>query len=323
MANIKKTFNFRNGVQVDDDNLIVNQTGLVGIGTTVPTEALDVRGKVKVLVDPNVAGSGEINATTGIITSLTVTNLTVSGNDYSGGVIGVGISVGTAGIITATEPSGIVTYYGDGKELLNLPTSQWIDKDVGLGYTSIYAQGGVGVGTVDPRFTFQVSGNNDLTNFEEGVGINDKGGAAERLRLDRTGRVTQSVPRDGVPTTRAQPLAQVPLRQGRGVSDLLAGDRDLGADGLGRHEENVRHEGRRRRGAELPGLRRDVRGRRRALVHLRPRGVAAGLRRGARSGRERQLRGRRLLQRREVRLPAAARAVRVGSGRAAGALARA
>ena len=176
MANIKKTFNFRNGVQVDDDNLIVNQTGLVGIGTTVPTEALDVRGKVKVIADPNVAGSGEINATTGIITSLTVTNLTVNGNDYSSGVIGVGISVGTAGIITATEPTGIVTYFGDGKELLNLPTSQWLDKDVGLGYTSIYAQGGVGVGTVDPRFTFQVSGNNDLTNFEEGVGINDKGG---------------------------------------------------------------------------------------------------------------------------------------------------
>ena len=176
MANIKKTFNFRNGVQVDDDNLIVNQTGLVGIGTTVPTEALDVRGKVKVISDPSVAGSGEINATTGIITSLTVTNLTVSGNNYSSGVIGVGISVGTAGIITATEPSGIVTYYGDGKELLNLPTSQWLDKDVGLGYTSIYAQGGVGVGTVDPRFTFQVSGNNDLTSFEEGVGINDKGG---------------------------------------------------------------------------------------------------------------------------------------------------
>ena len=176
MANIKKTFNFRNGVQVDDDNLIVNQTGLVGIGTTVPTEALDVRGKVKVIADPNVAGSGEINATTGIITALTVTDLTVNGNDYSSGVIGVGISVGTAGIITATEPTGIVTYFGDGKELLNLPTSQWLDKDVGLGYTSIYAQGGVGVGTVDPRFTFQVSGNNDLTSFEEGVGINDKGG---------------------------------------------------------------------------------------------------------------------------------------------------
>ena len=38
MANIKKSFNFRNGVQVDDDNLKVSATGLVGIGTTVPTE---------------------------------------------------------------------------------------------------------------------------------------------------------------------------------------------------------------------------------------------------------------------------------------------
>ena len=44
MANYNKQFNFRNGVQVDDDNLIVTQTGLVGIGTTVPTESLDVRG---------------------------------------------------------------------------------------------------------------------------------------------------------------------------------------------------------------------------------------------------------------------------------------
>jgi len=74
MANIKKAFNFRNGVQVDDDNLIVNANGLVGVGTTVPTEALDVRGKVKVIQDPNVVGSGLINATSGIITSLTVTD---------------------------------------------------------------------------------------------------------------------------------------------------------------------------------------------------------------------------------------------------------
>ena len=48
MANIKKSFNFRNGVQVDDDNLKVSATGLVGIGTTVPTEALDVRGNLVV-----------------------------------------------------------------------------------------------------------------------------------------------------------------------------------------------------------------------------------------------------------------------------------
>ena len=81
MANIKKTFNFRNGVQVDDDNLIVNATGLVGIGTTIPTQALDVRGKIVSLYDANIPNSGELNVTSGIITNLTVTgNFNVGNN---------------------------------------------------------------------------------------------------------------------------------------------------------------------------------------------------------------------------------------------------
>ncbi len=58
----------------------------------------------------------------------------------------------TTGIITAANPAiGVVTYYGDGGRLLNLPTSQWVDIDVGLGFTSIYSQGYVGVNTTDPR----------------------------------------------------------------------------------------------------------------------------------------------------------------------------
>ena len=56
MANIRKQFNFRNGVQVDNDNLVVSPTGLVGIGTTIPTELLDVRGG-------NVTVSGFVTAT--------------------------------------------------------------------------------------------------------------------------------------------------------------------------------------------------------------------------------------------------------------------
>tara|TARA_E500000331_G_scaffold74192_2_gene69231 strand:- start:212 stop:2071 length:1860 start_codon:yes stop_codon:yes gene_type:complete len=176
MANIKKTFNFRNGVQVDDDNLIVNANGLVGIGTTVPTQALDVRGKVKVIEDANVPGSGLINATTGIITSLTVTDtLIVNSSNVSTGQVGEGVIVGSpAGVVTSTS-AGIVTYYGDGQYLENVPTSQWQNIDVGLGYTSIYAKGNVGVGTVDPRFTLQISGNNNASSFAEGVGINSSG----------------------------------------------------------------------------------------------------------------------------------------------------
>lgn len=176
MANIKKTFNFRNGVQVDDDNLIVNQNGLVGVGTTVPTEALDVRGKVKVIQDATVPGSGLINATTGIITSLTVTDtLIVNNSNVSTGQVGEGVIVGSpAGIVTAIS-SGIVTYYGDGQYLDNVPTSQWENVNIGLGYTSIYAKGNVGVGTVDPRFTLQISGNNNVSSFDKGVGINSSG----------------------------------------------------------------------------------------------------------------------------------------------------
>ena len=176
MANIKKTFNFRNGVQVDDDNLIVNQNGLVGVGTTVPTEALDVRGKVRVIQDATVPGSGLINATTGIITSLTVTDtLIVNNSNVSSGQVGAGVSVGApAGIVTSSS-AGIVTFYGDGQYLENVPTSQWENVNIGLGYTSIYAKGNVGVGTVDPRFTLQISGNNNASSFAEGVGINSSG----------------------------------------------------------------------------------------------------------------------------------------------------
>jgi hypothetical protein len=178
MANIKKTFNFRNGVQVDDDNLIVNATGLVGIGTTIPTEALDVRGKIVSLYDVNVPNSGELNVTSGIITNLTVTgNFNVGNNNYSGGTVGEGIVVGNpAGIVTSTNAGvGIVTYYGDGRYLQGLPTSQWSDKDAGLGFLSIYNAGHVGVSTDDPRFALQIGGTNNPQNFQGGIGIGSEG----------------------------------------------------------------------------------------------------------------------------------------------------
>lgn len=163
MANFRKSFNFRNGVQVDDDNLVVNSNGLVGIGTTIPTETLDVRGTTKVV---GVVTATEIYTSNAIITGIST---------FSGGIkVGI-VSVGQNGIVTAT--SGIVTYYGDGGKLLNLPTSQWVDVDPGFGFTSIYAAGNVGVATVDPRFTFQVGGNTSTTlaGFSGGVGISSVG----------------------------------------------------------------------------------------------------------------------------------------------------
>ncbi|MEC8551667.1 MAG: hypothetical protein VXY93_14320, partial [Pseudomonadota bacterium] len=78
-----------------------------------------------------------------------------------------------SGIITA-QGSGIVTFFGDARFLQGMPTSQWQDVDVGLGYTSIFNTGGnVGVGTVDPRFTVQVGGDPDSS--QDGVGISSVG----------------------------------------------------------------------------------------------------------------------------------------------------
>ena len=150
MASIRKTFSFRNGVQVDEDNFIVNANGLVGIGTSIPSESLDVRGTAKVV-------------------GLTTTNdLFVSGVATA-----IDIKVGTAISITGGGVKA-ANFYGDGATLSNLPTSQWEDVDVGLGFTSIYAIGNVGIVTVDPRQSFQVGGSPDIIG-KSGVGINSIG----------------------------------------------------------------------------------------------------------------------------------------------------
>ena len=86
MPNIRKTFNFRDGVQVDDEVLVV-KGNRVGLGTTSPDKTLDVRGDAQVI---------------GIVTA---NNLQVSGVGTFGGVkLGSGITLdSTSGVITATK----------------------------------------------------------------------------------------------------------------------------------------------------------------------------------------------------------------------------
>ena len=155
MANIKKSFNFRSGVQVDDDNLVVSPTGLIGIGTTVPTQALDIRG--------DFVCSGLTSAVNAKVTGvLTATSFNPTE------IIGAGVSI-KAGIITG-QAGDLVTYFGDGGNLLNLPTSQWEDTNAGFAVSSIYNRGStVGIATTNPQFTLQV-GNNPNAG-ESGVGI--------------------------------------------------------------------------------------------------------------------------------------------------------
>lgn len=158
MANYRKSFNLRNGVQVDDDNFIVNSNGLVGIGTSIPTEFLDVRGNAKIdgLVTASSISTPNLTVS-GIVTATTITN---------------GKVIINSGIITAV--TGIVTYYGDGSGLSNIPTSQWTTVSTIFGSASIYnTSGAIGILTTYPYHYVQI-GENPLTG--SGVGFNSTGG---------------------------------------------------------------------------------------------------------------------------------------------------
>ena len=127
MANYRKSFNLRNGVQVDDDNFIVNANGLVGIGTSVPTEFLDVHGNIKVV--------GVVTANNLYVGIATVGFLTATGVSVSGVVTAASFSGSASGL------TGIYAIAVDG----------WYTNAGNISTTS-----NVGVGTTNPQGTLQI-----------------------------------------------------------------------------------------------------------------------------------------------------------------------
>ena len=121
MANIRKSFNLRNGVQVDEDKLFVNSLGNVGLGTTVPSETLDVRGNIK---------------TVGVVTAISAF--------ISGGLESTGVSTFTGNVhvgsaITMYPSSGIISatsFRGDGASLLNI-IGMWEFHNVGKSWITL------------------------------------------------------------------------------------------------------------------------------------------------------------------------------------------
>lgn len=97
MASYRKSFNFRNGLQVDNDNFVINANGLVGIGTSVPSGAiLDVYGDVKIsgsVTPSQISVSGVTTSQGGFTSGIGVTNpvkITVSGSTLTFTVTGIG-----------------------------------------------------------------------------------------------------------------------------------------------------------------------------------------------------------------------------------------
>ena len=142
MANFKKVFNFREGVQVDDQTFVVNGS-LVGIGTSIPTKFLDVRSESAF---SGLSTFTEVRVTAGASFETGVGKSVVVGNfEFNQGIV--------------TSFTGVVTYFGDGSQLSDLPTSQWVDVDTGIGVSSVYNGGFVGISTLNPQYQLQVGGN--------------------------------------------------------------------------------------------------------------------------------------------------------------------
>lgn len=136
-SNFRKSFNFRDGMQVATDDLVVS-SNKVGVGTTAPARNLSVYGSSEFVGIATFTDAFHVGAAATFVGPVT---------------LGSNVRVSAAGSVTA------VSFYGNGATLSNLPTSQWIDTDVGLGFTSIYAVGNVGIATTDPRHALQIAGN--------------------------------------------------------------------------------------------------------------------------------------------------------------------
>ncbi len=149
MANIRKSFNFRNGVQIDNDKFVVNANGLVGIGTSAPSVyKLNVYGNTR---------------TTGLTTTqnLYAQNVEISGITTVGvltaGSINVANGVNVGGALTAAT--------------LKLANGETVDNLIGFARTTFITDGvgihttsKVGIGTTsNANYQLDILGNTRVT----------------------------------------------------------------------------------------------------------------------------------------------------------------
>ena len=172
MANYNKSFNFRNGVQVDSDNFIVNASGLVGIGTSVPTRFLDVHGTSALRGQTDITGVTSTGA------------LRVAGIATFHGDVGIGTTNPTGNALvgnTNVLNVGVVTanyFFGSGlymDDIVGFTTDGWIvhqaKNTVGT-RTGIATHLKVGIGTTEADNAYDLMiGQNPTNAGVEGIGF--------------------------------------------------------------------------------------------------------------------------------------------------------
>ena len=170
MANFSKSFNFRNGVQVDDDKFIVKPTtGLVGIGSTAPTEVLDVVGNIQAT---GITSARDIFAGAGITVGYANSNRIMLDIDPLTGVSS----------ITAQR------FYGDGSNMSGIfaiSVAGFVANDTNGGILTSFRK--VGIGVTTPTNRFEVEGDSKFTGVTTFVGVSTVSGDLFSTTLDVSG----------------------------------------------------------------------------------------------------------------------------------------
>jgi len=188
MANIRKSFNFRTGLQVDNDNFVVNANGLVGIGTSIPQGyLLNVHGDTR------------------------VTGLTTTGELYAG--------IGTVGVLSATnaDVSGILTVgqfkVGSSEivdNLIGYARTTFITDNAGVGF---HTTSKIGINTTTSPgasdVQFKVHGNADVT------------GVLTATTFSGSGASLTDIPNSATTATNTNTASTIVARDGSG--DFYAG----------------------------------------------------------------------------------------------------
>ena len=157
MANRRKAFNFRSGLQVDNDNFVINSNGLVGIGTSIPSGyLLNVYGDTRITgltTTNNVYVSGILTATNADVGILSASQIDLGGSGLVSNLIGYAVT--DAWI--APDSVGLVTTRKIGIGTDSTPTEQL--KVVGnVNITGLTTTGSLFVTEVATASTFSGSG---------------------------------------------------------------------------------------------------------------------------------------------------------------------
>ena len=174
MANYTKSFNFRSGVQVDNDRFLVDGRGNVGVGTSAPNRPLDVYGKARVndqleTKDFQVSGVSTFQGMVSVGASIFANSETgiISATSYRGDgtLLGGVIAIATNGWVVnsgtlSTDFNAYIGPFPPGEGLDHLPVAEGTFQ-VGKGSSTFTVQptGLIGLGTTLPTERLDVRGN--------------------------------------------------------------------------------------------------------------------------------------------------------------------